>query len=1507
MDAPTLLRRPAARREAPALDADQRRAVEHAGGPLLVLAGPGTGKTTTLVEAVVHRVEQGGLAPEQVLLLTFSRKAAQELRERVTARLGRTTRGALAMTFHGYAYALLRRELSGPGAAPLRLLSGPEQDLEVRRMLEGEREDGGLRWPDELRAALGLRGFRQELRDLLLRAQERGIGPERLAELGRRRGRPDWVAAAGFLRDYEGRFDLDPFAEVLDYAGLVRTAAALLEGDDDLRHREREARAVVLVDEYQDTDPAQVRLLQALAGDGRDLVAVGDPDQSIYAFRGADVRGVLEFPDVFRTAAGVPAPQVELTTCRRSGAVLLQASRAVASRLPAGRLGPGFRALRPDADVVPGEGQVEVRLATTPTAEAALVADVLRRAHLRDGVPWSDMAVLLRSTPRSLAGLRRGLLAAGVPVAVPGDELPLAEEPVVRALLELLAAALRPDRLDEDAALALLGGPLVHADALAVRRLRRALREADTRAERDTPAPALLVEAVRDPRVALLLPERAGRPLLRLQRLVAAVREVAGVPLVEPLPDPLPPAPVEDVLWAGWERSGLATRYEEASRQGGARGAVADRALDAVIALFDAAARYVDRLPGESTLGFLDDVAAQEVPGDSLAQRTPEGDAVRVLTAHASKGLEWRLVVVAGVQEGVWPDLRLRGSLLGAGELPDAAGGLPAEVDRRGELLAEERRLFYVAVTRARERLVVTAVASGEGGEDRPSRFLSELGVELPLVAAPAGRPFTTSGLVAELRHVAATSDDPGLVEAACRRLARLVDGNDDTPRSAAADPGTWWGLAPLSDDAPLVTGDETVRVSPSKVESFDLCALRWFLQSGVGISGSSGPPQVLGSLVHALCELASGPQALSRADLEAQLDAVLPRLDLGAPWAARRRRREALEWLDKFLAWQADSARVLVGTELDVVVPLGPGAELRRPGRPAGARPARPRRRRRPQDLQRGAGEGRGRPAAAAGRLPGGGRAGGLPGARAPGVGRRRAAAAADAPQRGRAVPGRARGRRRAELGPRAGRAGRGGHGRQHLPGLGQRALRPLPGPGLLPAVARGRGRPAMTTTTGVRRFDLDDLTRVLGRPVSDEQAQVVQAPLGAGVVVAGAGSGKTATMVARVVWLVARGEVAPDGVLGLTFTTKAAEELAGRVRGALRLLRREGLLPDAEAELEPVVSTYHAYAGQLVRDHALRLAREPTSRLITPATSWQLAARAVATYDGALDAKDMAESTVVQAVLSLAGDLAEHLVEPADVRALGERLAQWARTGGAQGRPRRAGLPARPGAAASGRRALRGGEAGARAARLRRRRRARGPAGAALPRGARRRADRAPGGAARRVPGHRGRPGGAARLALRRRAPRHRGRRPLPEHLRLARRERRHPAPLRRALRRRGSTPRGCARPTAAAVGCCCWPTPCRSRCARRVCRSPSSPPRPGGSATARSGWRCCPTSWPRPHGWPGRSTTRSRRSGPTRTTGTGPAPPCCAASGRCSRGCGRPSRTSTCLSRWSGSAAC
>jgi len=917
-----LVRRPVPAAMAARLDEAQQAVVDHADGPLLVLAGPGTGKTTTIVAAVADRIERRGLDPERVLVLTFSRKAAAELRERITARLRRTTREPLAMTFHSYAYALARREFVLAGDEPPRLLSAPEQLLEVRRMLRGEAQDGGARWPEALRPALATRGFAEEVRDLLLRAAERGLDGRGLSQLGKLRGRDDWLAAAAFLDRYAARFDLAP-VPAYDYAEIVRIAAALL-AREEIRQRERAAYDVVFVDEYQDSDPAQESLLLALAGDGRELIAVGDPDQSIYEFRGADVRALTEFPERFRTAAGQPAPVIPLQTCRRSGTALLAASRRVARRLPRGPIG--------HRDLIagnPAPGEIRILIADSSTQEAALVADTLRRAHLADGVPWSSMAVLVRSAARQVPLLRRALTAAGIPVTVAGDELPLADEPGTRPLLMLLRCALRPALLDDQTAAELLCGPLGGTDALGLRRLRRSLGLlAEAGGDRVRGGADLLAEALLSPRDLTALPDSVAGPARRVARLLtvakAAIR--AG-------------GSAEDVLWAIWDASGLAPQWQQASAAGGAAGAAADRDLDAVLALFDKAAHFADTMPPGSPGLFADSLAGQEIVGDTLAERAVRDDCVRVLTAHRSKGLEWDVVVVAGVQEETWPDLRLRGSVLGAGELAEAVPGGRSDTGRPGEarggaqapdvdaamlaakLLAEERRLFYVAVTRARRLLVVTA-AGGEDTDLRPSRFLTELaGDDVPIERIGGGhgvhRWLSMPALVADLRRAAADTGRPLEVrQAAAVQLARLAAAG-----VRAAHPRDWYALTELSDASAIVAVGETVRLSPSQVESFTRCGLRWLLEAAVG-ARRSDVLRHLGTVIHAAAVLAAtGATEQQVAD---RIDEIWHHLDFGSAWYSAKQRSLAERMVRKFLDWHAANPRDLVAVEQALKVRVG-------------------------------------------------------------------------------------------------------------------------------------------------------------------------------------------------------------------------------------------------------------------------------------------------------------------------------------------------------------------------------------------------------------------------------------------------------------------------------------------------------------------------------------------------------------------------------------------------------
>ncbi|TWV46441.1 ATP-dependent helicase [Streptomyces misionensis] len=961
-----LVRTPPPRPASPVLDAAQRAVVDHRAGPLLVLAGPGTGKTTTLVESVAARIARGG-DPERILVLTFSRRAALDLRDRMAQRIG-AARAPRATTFHSYGYALVRAHQDGElFAEPLRLLSGPEQDVAVRELLAGqpELERLGLthvRWPDELRACLTTRGFADEVRAVLARSRELGLGPDALDAFARRIGRPDWRAAAAFLAEYLDVLDLQG---VIDYAELVHRAV-LLAGRPEVAARLAAGYDAVYVDEYQDTDPAQVRLLRALAGGGRTLVAFGDPDQSIYTFRGADVNGILDFPEAFPRADGRPAPVQVLRTNRRSGGALLAATRLITRRMPLPRLpADTVRAHREQAAVRDG-GRVEVYTYPTPGTELDNIADILRRAHLEDGVPWRDMAVLVRAGARSLPTLRRTLTAAGVPLDIDGDDLPLRHEPAVAPLLAALRAVAvaeareregeapgerpeaelvraeapgeRPEAeqargfpagvrretpwLDTETALTLLASPLAGMDAADLRRLGRALREEERAGGNPLPPPSdeLLTRALAEPERLAVHDPAYARGAQRLGALLRTARERLANG-----------GTAEEALWDLWSGTPWPGRLARAALRGGAAGRNADRDLDAVCALFATAARAEERTGGRGALNFLAEIEAEDIAADTLTRRAVRPDAVRLMTAHRAKGLEWPLVVVAGVQEGLWPDLRRRGSLLEADRI--GRDGL-AEPLTQGALLAEERRLFYAAATRARDRLVVTAVKAPAEDGDQPSRFLTELGVEPKDVTGRPRRPLSVAALVAELR---ATTVDPrasaALREAAARRLARLaaLTDEDGRPLVPAAHPYRWWGMfEPTESTVPLRHRDQPVVLSGSALDQLaHTCALQWFLGREVKADAPATTAQGFGNVVHVLAdEVASGRTPADLDVLMERLDSVWNALAFDAPWKSRQEKDNARAALERFLNWHVldRAGRTPVASEQDFDVTLEAG-----------------------------------------------------------------------------------------------------------------------------------------------------------------------------------------------------------------------------------------------------------------------------------------------------------------------------------------------------------------------------------------------------------------------------------------------------------------------------------------------------------------------------------------------------------------------------------------------------
>jgi superfamily I DNA/RNA helicase/RecB family exonuclease len=906
--------------EAPVLDADQQAVVDHPGGPLLVLAGPGTGKTTTLVEAVVDRVTNRGLRPDEVLVLTFGRKAATELRDRISARLGRTTRVMPSMTFHSFCYALLRR-FTPPDAfdVPLRLPSGPEQSLRLSEALSGSREVGMVQWPASLHPALRTRGFTDEVQAVIGKARQLGLDPEDLAALGQSANRAEWVAVGNFFEEYLQILDHE---QVLDYSELIHRAVILAQ-QPEVQAKLRQEFKVVFVDEYQDTDPGQTKLLQAIASDGRDLVVVGDPDQSIYTFRGADVRGLLWFAEEFRTTRGEPAAQIALATTRRFGTTLQRVSRNVVSRLGV----PGtldrdtFERFRnPDANsCVFGPGRVEANLYSTSGAELEHIADLLRRAHVTDGLGWHEMAVLVRSGRRSIPPLRRALAAAGIPVDVAGDELPVAREPAVRPMLLALRAVADPAALTVDVVRALALSPLGAMDAGQLRRLARVLRRRDREAaggqRLPRPTDELLREALADP---LLLDEQASPAEARFAALGERLLKARNIVTAGAAPD--------EVMWSLWSDSPWLRRLRAQANSGGETARAANRDLDSLCALFDAAGRAEEQVGFKGVSAFLSELESQDIAADNRFDSTYRESGVQLMTAHRSKGLQWRLVVVAGVQEGQWPDLRRRGSLLE----PDRLGpqGL-VEPLSAGALLAEERRLFYVAITRARQRLIVTAVQAPEADGDQPSRLLSELDIPLKLVPGRPRRPLSLSGLVADLRCVLADpASSPSLRRAAADRLAILADAVDDREHRLVptADPERWWGVRERTQSKrPVADPDLPVPLSGSALTAIVDCPLRWFLQRKAGGEVPSTSAIGFGMVLHTLADaVATGTLPPDSDELNGWLDKVWTELDFESAWISERERAEAELALRRFVTWHKSRPdRKLLGSEVPFEVLL--------------------------------------------------------------------------------------------------------------------------------------------------------------------------------------------------------------------------------------------------------------------------------------------------------------------------------------------------------------------------------------------------------------------------------------------------------------------------------------------------------------------------------------------------------------------------------------------------------
>ncbi|MGN6325208.1 ATP-dependent helicase [Pseudolysinimonas sp.] len=902
------------------LDAAQQQVVDLAEGEsAAVLGAPGTGKTTALVELVADRVRELGYGPGEVLALTASRAAATRLRDRLALRIDRPTDGPLARTFSSLAFELVRSAARAAGAESPRLLTGAALDADLAELLAGQEEDGtGPDWPEPLDAQVRrLRGFRGELRELMARATEYDVSPERLRELGRATRRPEWVAAADFVAGYQRLVGLVRPQEY-DPAELARYAVTAIRdgGADDRIARLR----LVVVDDMQEATEGALAMLRALASRGVAVVAFGDPDVAANAFRGGE-------PDALgRLSAelGVPARRIVLTTVHRQGPVLRALTAAATERIGAAAAGVQRRAVAGAEDAAIPLLRIE---APSPAREWTAVARVLRQEHLVRGVPWSELAVVVRSGAQT-PGLARALALAEVPTRTTSGGLALRDEKAARALLELVQAGIGAVELTPERAVDLLLGPFGGLDALSLRRLRLSLRAEELAGGGVRPSGELLVEGLRDRGRFATIDSAPARAAGRLAETLAQLREAQ--------------ATIEELLWLAWERSRLAESWRQTALGTGIPAAEANRDLDAIVALFAAAKDYVERREHEGATSravaeeFIAETLSPDVPEDVLAPRRDD-DAVLVTTPSGAVGLEFRTVVVAGLQDGVWPNLRPRGSLLGPQHLVRAAvGSGETELDERKLVLDDELRMFALAVSRARERVVLAAVANDD---EARSVFFSLLPEGVPLVDATAAVPLTLRGAVGRLRRTLTDPRAPRAeVDAAASSLAELA-----RLGLPGADPADWHGLAPISSEGPLFAG-EPVRVSPSRIERLEESPLDWFLETIAG--GDSGVVANVGTILHWAMETTPDPTFDS---LWQAVEARWTELVFESPWFAERQQRLARGFTRALAEYLGDFARegkTLVAAEERFLLqysteefPTMPGEEgdegERRPDRP--------------------------------------------------------------------------------------------------------------------------------------------------------------------------------------------------------------------------------------------------------------------------------------------------------------------------------------------------------------------------------------------------------------------------------------------------------------------------------------------------------------------------------------------------------------------------------------------
>ncbi|MCL7965256.1 MAG: UvrD-helicase domain-containing protein [marine benthic group bacterium] len=629
-----------------ALNPEQREAVEHGEGPLLVLAGAGSGKTRVLTARVARLVSDLGIPPGRILAVTFTNKAAGVMRDRITEQLGEDPRGLWVGTFHSICARMLRREGDRlPRGSRFTIYDEDDSRRALKRAME-EADLDPARWaPNALRARIS-------------DAKNALVGPGQYTEQAF-----DLMSRA-VAKVYPAYEKILTRSNAYDFDDLLVHTVRLLEDHNDIGERYAEKFVHVLVDEYQDTNHAQYRIVKRLGEGHRNVCVVGDDDQSIYGWRGADVRNILDFERDFGGAA-----VVRLEENYRSTPAILEVANAVISNNRS-RKEKRLRTARPAGE------PVSVMRFADERAEAAWVVGELERGS--GGFRPDEAAILYRTNAQSRP-FEDALRRARLPYRIVGG-VRFYERREIKDVFAYLQLVVNP--ADEAAFARAVSWPRRGVGSVTLEKLRQAASERET---------GLLAAA----EVATELPgmPRAGAAALQdFAAGISALGELAAE------------ADCEEVIRECIRSFGLVQALEP--EDDGADRIANLTELLAAASAFDPA-EVLDGAEGATDLELYLQAAALRADIDEYNETAP---GVTLMTLHNAKGLEFPVVYLVGLEDGLFPLSRAMES---------------------EEELEEERRLFYVGVTRAEDRLMITHAQSRwrYGNEQRaaPSQFLSEL------------------------------------------------------------------------------------------------------------------------------------------------------------------------------------------------------------------------------------------------------------------------------------------------------------------------------------------------------------------------------------------------------------------------------------------------------------------------------------------------------------------------------------------------------------------------------------------------------------------------------------------------------------------------------------------------------------------------------------------------------------------------------------------------------------